>query len=96
VGLEKRASEKFFMQETEFRNPPFGTVVDTTVVSKNYDFYLTSQNVTRGTATPIHYRVVYDTTDFPEALMQEFVFGQCFNYYNWTGAIRVPACVQYA
>lgn len=21
---------------------------------------------------------------------------QCFNYFNWNGAVRVPACVMYA
>ena len=79
IGLEKRVSEKFFL-DGQYRNPPFGAVVDTGVVSKFYDFYLMSQNVTRGTTTPIHYRIIYDTTGFPEGMVQEFVFGQCFNY----------------
>jgi aubergine-like protein len=25
-----------------------------------------------------------------------FTYEQCFNYYNWEGAVRVPACLQCA
>jgi hypothetical protein len=24
------------------------------------------------------------------------MYSQCFNYANWTGSIRYPACLQYA
>ncbi len=25
-----------------------------------------------------------------------FTYEQCFNYYNWEGAVRVPSALQYA
>ena len=49
-----------------------------------------------GTAKPTHYRVIYDTTGLPEDAMQELVYSQCFNYFNWSGSVRVPAPVMYA
>jgi hypothetical protein len=26
----------------------------------------------------------------------DLTYTQCFNYYNWQGAIKTPACVMYA
>jgi aubergine-like protein len=31
-----------------------------------------------------------------EGVLQELIFGQCFNYVNWTGSIKVPSVLQYA
>ena len=31
-----------------------------------------------------------------EGVLQELIFGQCFNYVNWTGSIKVPGILQYA
>lgn len=28
--------------------------------------------------------------------LAELTYNQCYGYYNWTGAVRVPACLQYA
>lgn len=97
VIIDKRISQRFFwLDKGRLANPPPGTLIDDVVVSKNYDFYLISQNVNRGTATPTHYRVIYDNTEIPQEVMQELIYSQCYAYWNWTGAIRVPAPVQYA
>lgn len=97
IIIDKRISQKFFWcDKSRLSNPPPGTLIDDVVVTKNYDFYLISQNVNRGTATPTHYRVIYDTTEIPQEVIQELIYSQCYAYWNWTGAIRVPAPVQYA
>lgn len=97
IRIEKRIAQKFFyFDENLYRNPPSGTLIDTTIVSRNYDFYLIAQNVQRGTATPTHYKVVYDTTGISAGMLQELVYVLCFSYMNWSGAIRVPAPCQYA
>lgn len=97
IRVEKRIAQKFFhMNEEGYNNPPSGTLIDSTIVSKNYDFYLIAQNVQRGTATPTHYKVIYDSSDLPAGMIQELVYMLCFSYMNWSGAIRVPAPCQYA
>ena len=76
-----------------------GTVVFDTITKKDrFDFYLSSLASGRGTITPTHYNVVEDTTPFlkdPSKLM-ELALAQTMSYYNWCGAIRVPAVCQYA
>jgi aubergine-like protein len=62
----------------------------------SYDFHLAAQYVTQGTCTPTLFRVAYDTTKMPQEALINFTFEQCFNYYNWEGAVRVPACLQCA
>lgn len=103
VVVTKRINDRFFVPNgkpgnggNKYYNPPSGTLVMDQVVSKNYDFFLCAQNVTQGTCTPTHYTVVYNKTNIPEDVLAKLTYYQCFNYYNWTGAIRVPACVQYA
>ena len=31
-----------------------------------------------------------------EGVLSELIFGQCFNYVNWSGSIKVPGILQYA
>ena len=65
-------------------------------IDDSYDFHLAAQYVTQGTCTPTLFRVAYDTTKMPQEALITFTFEQCFNYYNWEGAVRVPACLQCA
>lgn len=102
ILVNKRLDERFFSYadnygKRSYFNPPSGTLISTQVVSKNrYDFYLCAQDVTIGTCTPTHYTVVYDTVHLPHDTLTGFTYYQCFNYFNWSGAVRVPACAQYA
>ncbi|KAL4471791.1 hypothetical protein ABPG72_008809 [Tetrahymena utriculariae] len=102
VLLESRHGVRVLQQlgegsNRELANPPSGTIIDSSITSKcHYDFYMISQNVKQGTATPVHYKVIYDTTEFPEGRLQELLYSQCFNYVNWSGSIKYPAQIQYA
>ena len=104
IIVQKKINERFF-QETNrgLTNPSSGTVILEGAVSpKFWDFYLVAQKVTQGTCTPTKYTVVYNTTDIglsfnsSEQELADLTFTQCFNYYNWQGAIKTPACVMYA
>ena len=65
-------------------------------MGKHYNFYLLSHAAGRGTATPTHYNVVYDNSGLPSNLLENLTYRLCFNYYNWNGAIKVPAPCQNA
>ena len=55
--VNTKTSERFFTDQGE--NVRAGTLVNTDIVSKDYDFYLVSQNSNRGSIVPNHYKVVF-------------------------------------
>lgn len=73
-----------------------GTLVSSCVVSNNYDFFIVSQQSTKGSVVPNHYKVIFSSSKLEEGHLQELIFSQCFNYANWTGSIKIPAILQYA
>jgi aubergine len=91
-----RNSERFFTAENVPRNVPPGTLVSSTIVSKNYDFFIVSQQSNKGSIVPNHYKIITAESKLEEGHLQELIFSQCFNYVNWTGSIKVPAILQYA
>ena len=90
-----RNSERFFTAGHDIKNVFPGTLVSSCVVSKAYDFFIVSQQSTKGSVVPNHYKVIYTTSKIEEGHLQELIFSQCFNYANWTGSIKVPAILQY-
>lgn len=77
-------------------NPKSGTIVSSTIVKKELDYFMVAQNVTQGTATPTRYQVLLNECEFSGEVLHEITYFQTFNYYGWTGAVRVPAVCQYA
>ncbi|CAK67978.1 unnamed protein product (macronuclear) [Paramecium tetraurelia] len=105
IMINKKINDRFFMvnggggqnqQKQTLSNPPSGSVIADKITSSNFDYFITAQYVTQGTCTPTHYRVLENDTNWSEELFWQFTYYQCFNYQNWTGAVRVPSCVQYA
>lgn len=81
----------------ELSNPDSGSIMVESLSQDNmYDFHLAAQYVTQGTCTPTLFRIAYDKSKVPQEALISFTFEQCFNYYNWEGAVRVPACLQCA
>jgi len=71
--------------------------VDNTVVnSENFDFFLISQKTNQGLSQATHYHIVYDDYKVSPQDIHEFVYKNCYLYYNWTGGIKIPAPCQYA
>ena len=54
---------------------------------------MVAQSVARGTATPTHYEVLYNNTDLLADSFYQATYYQCYNYYNWSGPVKVPSVV---
>jgi len=93
-GTSASSSNKFTPKAI---NPNSGTVVlDELSVNELYDFHLAAQKVTQGTCTPTHYIVAHNASKMSQESLSQFTYEQCFNYYNWTGAVKIPAALQCA
>ncbi|CAG0917920.1 unnamed protein product [Notodromas monacha] len=100
--VNKRVSNYFFKRSdrdhSSFFNPPGGTVIDAEISSPDKkEFYLIPQSTNQGTVNPVNYVLLEDT--IPEFSLDHFqllAFKLTHAYFNWTGAIRVPAVLQYA
>lgn len=64
------SKQKFFLETKKIVNPFFGTLINSKVVGKNYDFYLISQHCNRGTVKPVHYDVIYNDSSLEEGVLQ--------------------------
>ena len=93
---------KFFEKNNDktiikYSNPESGLVIDDKVVQSNkFEFYLQPQYVNIGTATPVHYQVMYydksqnEEDDLKIEILEKLSFYLSFYYWTWSGAIRVP------
>lgn len=60
-----------------------GTIVDDVVtMPERYDFFLVSQQVNQGTATPTNYNVLYDTFGLPPDKLQQITYKMCHLYVS--------------
>ncbi|CAG9326901.1 unnamed protein product [Blepharisma stoltei] len=94
IIINKKTNGKLYRRDNDGNivNPLNGTFVDTVVVPDNKSFYLISHNVNQGVATPILYRVIEDSTNREDIIVYaRLAYKLCFLYYNWTGAIKIPA-----
>ncbi|XP_070384812.1 piwi-like protein 1 [Dermacentor albipictus] len=96
--VTKRITTRFFshLPSGAYGNPLPGTVVDTEVTRPERYFFLVSQSVRQGTASPTHYNVIYDTTGLKPDHMQRLSYKLTHLYFNWPGTMRMPAPCQYA
>jgi aubergine-like protein len=97
VVVNKRINTKIYdAKGAGINNPESGTLVNKDVTGQYFNFYLLSHSAGRGTATPTHYNIVFDNSDLPSDVVENLTYRLCFNYYNWSGAIKVPAPCAYA
>lgn len=84
IIVSKRINTKFFMEDRQrVSNVPPGTIVDDVVtLPERYDFFLVSQNVTQGTATPTNYNVLYDTFGMAPDQIQQLTYKMCHLYVS--------------
>jgi aubergine-like protein len=77
----------------EVSNPPPGTLVVDQIVPEKGDFFLISHYANQGMAAPSLYRTVYTShpDNFPLEELARLAYKLCHMYYNWSGAIKVPA-----
>jgi aubergine-like protein len=60
------------------------------------EFSLSSVFVNQGTCTPVKFKIGYESQPVPMDALAELTYNQCYNYFNWTGAVRVPGVLQNA
>ena len=91
----KRIDQRFFLANNgNFGNPRAGTCVTDPVVCDENTFYLITSNVTQGTATPVKYKLIENSSNISKEVLAKFSFGLSHLYYNWKGAIKLPAPTQ--
>lgn len=61
-----------------------------------YDFYLVSNVARQGTVSPCSYHVIYDDSTLEADKIHKITYKLCHMYFNWSGAIAMPAPCQYA
>jgi hypothetical protein len=94
--VNKKTDMKFFVTGN-YDNAPSGTVIDSGCTSPdNFEFYLQPQFVTQGTATPIHYHVLFDNSGIPLEVLETLANSLCYYYWGWQGAVRLPAPLKFA
>ena len=93
---------KFFETKKEnstktFLNPKSGLIVDDNVTHKNkYEFYLQSNILKKGIATPCHYQIMYYDKDQNEENnlnienLEKLSFYLCFYFWRKSGSIKIP------
>jgi aubergine len=104
----QRVEQKGEVSEKAYYNPKPGAVIYNELASNDQiDFYLVPQKTETGTASPCQYRLVYyhpqhepfpydhSKAEVPLQAIAQMTYEQCYNYYNWTGAVRTPAILQY-
>jgi aubergine-like protein len=60
------------------------------------EFHLASVAVREGRCSPVAFKVGYENYNSQLDAIAELTYNQCYCYFNWTGAVRVPATLQYA
>ena len=96
--VNKKTMNKFFANENGMiKNPESGTVIDSKITRPDYfEFYLQPQYVNQGTANPVHYQILYDSTGIPIEIFEIMSYHLTYYYSNWNGPIPYPAPLQYA
>ena len=104
IVVNKRINDRFFVEGFNRKtkreglvNPNGGLIVHSKVVNnEGFGYFMVAQQVNMGTATPVHFEVLYNDTGLSADSFYELTYYQTFNYYNWSGPVKVPAVVQYA
>lgn len=61
--INVKTNERFFLEDRgQTKNVNAGTVINRDLVSVNYDFYIVSQQSTRGSTVPNHYKIIFSNS----------------------------------
>ena len=61
-----------------------------------FDFFLIPHKATVATAQPVLFKSFYNTTGLTKDQIETSTYHLCYNYYNFTGPIKVPMVCMYA
>lgn len=103
IIVNKRITQRFFIEDGrgQLINPPSGALIDSKIVENQdsqseYDFYLIPQFTTQGCVLPTHFYVAFNDSMVEKATIEKLTYDLCHYYFNWAGAIKVPAPCMYA
>ena len=94
--VNKRIGDRFSIESSDgyCSNPGGGLIVHESVTKDNRsDFFMVAPKVddNLGTAKPVYFNIVYNSSKLHFDTILELTYHQCFNYSNWcSGAIKVP------
>jgi aubergine-like protein len=102
--VNKKPNSRIYEREgsgktANYENPAPGSVIFEDLSKDGYrEFHLASVLVNQGSCTPVEFKIGYESKDkmVPLDALAELTYNQCYCYFNWTGAVRVPASLQYA
>ncbi|CDW90464.1 piwi-like protein 1 [Stylonychia lemnae] len=99
--IDKLSDHRLFMTSNDqVWNPGPGTVVDTALVDNQgeilFDFYMIPHKAPVATALPVHFKIVYNSSEHDKNDIETFTYHLCYGYFNFVGPIKVPAAVMYA
>ena len=98
IVVTKRIDDRFaIISGNTLKNPNGGLIAmdGITKVDKS-NFFMISQKVNQGTAKPTHYEIIINQCKWDLPKLQSITYNLTHLYYNWMGAVKVPAVVQYA
>ena len=92
-----RENTRFYTKKGDaVLNCEAGTVyIDNKINDGAYEFYMQAHSVFRACAHPVYYRVVLHESKLTQKELISLTHSQCYNYFNWAGAGKVPGCLQY-
>ena len=67
-----------------------------TTPDEGFDFFITPSGANQGCVLPTHMHVPLNESSLKKIEIQHLTFALCHYYFNWAGAIKVPAPCQYA
>eukprot|EP00347_Sterkiella_histriomuscorum_P023353 403334969 len=99
--IDKKTSLRLFHKENiEAQNPSPGTVLDNQLVKNNgeqiFDFYMIPHKALSGTAKPVHFNVVHNTSTISKEQFEISTYHLCYNYANVSEPIKTPSPCMYA
>ena len=103
VVVNKRITQRFFVDDGRgnLTNPPSGCIVDRGLVEHSdasgaFDFFMMPSGANQGCVLPTHFHVPLNESSLGKYELQQLTYALCHFYFNWAGAIKVPAPCQYA
>jgi hypothetical protein len=96
IICQKRIATKFLVDSGR-QGAPAGTLVSSLQGLDGYQtFYINGRAPPGSTPKPVRFTVVQRDAGLNNVPLAELTWGQCHNYPNWTGSIKVPSQCQMA
>ncbi|KAF2087202.1 Piwi-domain-containing protein [Saccharata proteae CBS 121410] len=98
VVASKRHHVRFFPDRGDKNgNPVPGTLVETGCTDPfGFDFYLNAHSAIKGTSRPVHYHVLMNEPEMPQAELQQLIFEHSFQYVRSTTPVSIFPAIYYA